>query len=294
MVKTREILIIITFFSLWLTNYFEAGSQSILAFSLLFSVGLLHGSNDLQLLGRTFFKEKKATFYTRLALYLGVVFAAFTLFFLVPFVALILFIGVSGYHFGEQHWDEYLGRSPLNKLFFAAYGLGILFLLFFLNPVETSQVIEQLTQFAVPKMWYAYGLLVSAGFFAVILPYYIGAKRISPPKAFQELFLLLVFAILFRWASLVWAFTIYFIFWHSVPSIKEQVAYLYGKVNKQSVKNYLRGAIWVWLASIVGLVVFFKLMEGGNQSFLTIFFSFLGAITFAHTVIIARMFDQQE
>jgi hypothetical protein len=60
------------------------------------------------------------------------------------------------------------------------------------------------------------------------------------------------------------------------------------------VKKYLCGAIWVWLASIVGLVVFFKLMEGGNQSFLTIFFSFLGAITFAHTVIIARMFDQQE
>ena len=69
MVKTREILIIITLFSLWLTNYFEAGSQSILAFSLLFSVGLLHGSNDLQLLSKTFFKQKRAAFYTRLAWY---------------------------------------------------------------------------------------------------------------------------------------------------------------------------------------------------------------------------------
>ncbi|MDC7998006.1 Brp/Blh family beta-carotene 15,15'-dioxygenase [Gilvibacter sediminis] len=293
MVKTREILIIITFFSLWLTNYFAAGSQSILAFSLLFSVGLIHGSNDLQLLNKTFFKTKRTTFFTQLGLYLLVVFTAFALFFWLPVVALTLFILVSGYHFGEQHWDEFFGRSVWNKMFYASYGLGILFLLFYLNPEDTTAVIEQLTAFAVPKDWFVYGLIGSGAVFGLLLIKYAYQQKIAPAKLAQELLLLVVFTILFYWASLVWAFTIYFIFWHSIPSIKEQVQYLYGKVTKKSVLKYLRGAVWVWLISMVGLLVFFKLMESGNQSFLTIFFSFLGAITFAHTVIISRMFDQQ-
>ncbi|WP_435577853.1 Brp/Blh family beta-carotene 15,15'-dioxygenase [Gilvibacter sp.] len=293
MVKTREILIIITFFSLWLTNYFAAGSQSILAFSLLFSVGLIHGSNDLQLLNKTFFKTKRATFFTQLGLYLLVVFTAFALFFWLPVVALTLFIIVSGYHFGEQHWDEFFGRSAWNKMFYASYGLGILFLLFYLNPEDTTAVIEQLTGFTVPIQWFVYGLMGSGVVFGLLLIIYTYQQKIAPAKLAQELLLLVVFTILFYWASLVWAFTIYFIFWHSVPSIKEQVHYLYGKVTKKSVLKYLRGAVWVWLISMVGLLVFFKLMETGNQSFLTIFFSFLGAITFAHTVIISRMFDQQ-
>lgn len=294
MVKTREILIIITFFSLWLTNYFEASSQSILAFSLLFSVGLLHGSNDLQLLSKTFFKQKRTAYYTRLAWYLAVVVAAFAMFFWMPFIALALFIAVSGYHFGEQHWDEFLGRKPLHKLLYLSYGQGILFLLFLLNPVDTSEVILQLTGVSIETAVYKYGLIGFGGVFLCILTYMAAKNIISTPKVVRELFLLLVFAIVFQWASLVWAFTIYFIFWHSIPSIKEQIQYLYGKVNKKSLLRYFKGAVLVWVASIVGLLLFFKIMENGNQSFLTIFFSFLGAITFAHTVIIARMFDEQK
>lgn len=294
MVKTREILIIVTFFSLWLTNYFASGSQSILAFALLFSVGLLHGSSDLQLLSRTFFKKRRVTFYTRLGLYLSIVAGAFGLFFWTPLLALVLFIAVSGYHFGEQHWDEYLGRRPIHKLLFMCYGQAILFLLFLLNPTDTTEVIVQLTGFEVGQEVYKYGLLGFGVPFLLILAYLTHKGAISVTKVVRELFLLLVFTVVFYWATLVWAFTIYFIFWHSIPSIREQVQYLYGKVDKVNVFKYFKGAVLVWIASIVGLLVFLKIMESGNQSFLTIFFSFLGAITFAHTVIIARMFDQQK
>lgn len=294
MVRTREILIIVTFFSLWLTNYFNSGSQSILAFALLFSVGLLHGSNDLQLLRRTFFKKRRSTFYTRLGLYLAIVAGAFMMFFWFPLLALGLFILVSGYHFGEQHWDEFLGRKPLHKLLFMCYGQSILFLLFLLNPTETKQVILQLTGFEASEAMFQYGLLAFGITFLLILAYLTFNKLIAYQKVIRELFLLLVFTIVFYWATLVWAFTIYFIFWHSIPSIREQVQYLYGKVNKATVLKYFKGAALVWVASIIGLLVFLWIMQSGNQSFLTIFFSFLGAITFAHTVIIARMFDQQE
>lgn len=292
MVKPREILIIITLFSLWLTNYFASGSQSILAFSLLFSVGLLHGSNDLQLLSKTFFKKKPTTFYKRLGWYLAIVGLAFCMFFWIPLIALVLFIAVSGYHFGEQHWDEYLNRSALHRVLYFAYGQVLLFLLFYLNPVDTTEVILQLTSFELVPQIYELGLLFFGGLFLLVLGYLYFTEDLETAKIVKELFLLIVFSIVFQVASLVWAFTIYFIFWHSVPSIREQIQYLYGSVDKKSLLRYFKGAVLVWIASILGLLLFFKLMESGQQSFITIFFSFLGAITFAHTVIISRMFDQ--
>ena len=52
------------------------------------------------------------------------------LFFIVPWLALLLFIMVSGYHFGEQHWQSITTeRSITSKLFELIYGLFILDLL---------------------------------------------------------------------------------------------------------------------------------------------------------------------
>ena len=54
------------------------------------------------------------------------------LFFIVPWLALLLFIMVSGYHFGEQHWEDLkINNSNLVIVLFQfCYGLLILVLLF--------------------------------------------------------------------------------------------------------------------------------------------------------------------
>ena len=43
-------------------------------------------------------------------------------------------------------------------------------------------------------------------------------------------------------SGLIWSFGIYFVFWHSIPSIKEQTIFIYGKAEKESIKNYFKKA----------------------------------------------------
>ena len=70
------------------------------------------------------------------------------LFFIVPWLALLLFIVVSGYHFGEQHWEDLkINNSNLVIVLFQfCYGLLILVLLFTFHIEEVKKIIYQITR----------------------------------------------------------------------------------------------------------------------------------------------------
>ena len=102
---------------------------------------------------------------------------------------------------------------------------------------------------------------------------------------FQELFLILLFALLFKMAALLWAFAIYFIVWHSVPSLIDQIRMLYGEANKINVIKYVKSSFMYWLISLIGLVLLYFATTYFKISFITIFFAFLAAITVPHVIV---------
>ena len=112
-------------------------------------------------------------------------------------------------------------------------------------------------------------------------------------KPLYEFFLLIVFAVVFETASLIWAFAIYFIYWHSIPSIMEQLKYLYGSITWSSFVRYFKSAGLIWMISLASLTGVYYLIKDEEQIFVPLFFAFLGAITIAHTVIMSRMFDSE-
>ena len=63
--------------------------------------------------------------------------------------ALITFVLVSGYHFGQQQFETFknLENESVIKFFYLMYGLFILFLLFMFNKVEVIQVVFEITNF---------------------------------------------------------------------------------------------------------------------------------------------------
>jgi Brp/Blh family beta-carotene 15,15'-monooxygenase len=104
-----------------------------------------------------------------------------------------------------------------------------------------------------------------------------------------ELLYLVVFTILFKVGSLIWAFAIYFIFWHSIPSLLDQTKFLFGVVSISNFKRYCKSAFLYWLISIVGIIILYFILKD-YKIFDSIFFSFLAAITFPHVFVIERMF----
>lgn len=290
--KNISFLIPGTFFCLWITGFSNERVEQILALFFIFSFGILHGANDLVLIQNIKQSEGLVSKQKVLVLYVSFVVLIAALFYAVPQFALWLFILYSAYHFGEQHWvGRVSGKSLLNQFYFLIYGFLILFMLFNLHGQEVSNIMEEITGRSVPVLVFRTIFLVSiTTFFILSLFIFRDYKflKVLP----LEILLLVVFWIVFKTASLLWAFAIYFILWHAIPSLLDQLKLLYGKANTANGKKYLSSAALYWVASLVSLSVAYFLFRDPSYGFISIFFSFLAAITFPHVIVISRFLRQ--
>lgn len=282
----RSTLIVGTFACLWITGFFGERVEEHLALALIFSFGLLHGANDIQILRQMRPKGRERVWNSRiLFLYVFFVLGVGLLFVWLPGLALGSFVGFSAYHFGEQHWVSRLSganRVPA-RLVFTAYGSGILCLLFAFHPDAVLRIVRDISGYTLGELPF--------GLFALFLlaVSVLGAVLLLPRGESQrqipfELFLLGVFAVVFSRASLLWSFAIYFVLWHAIPSLADQIRLLYGQVNRVNGLKYLKSSVLYWGASVVTLLVVLVFSRHADYGFLPVFFSFLAAITFPHVL----------
>lgn len=289
MIKKYSILL--TFFCLWLTSYIAVNLQYYIAFGLIMTLGILHGSNDISLLGKLKNTSSTSKMFYFLVTYVAVVFFAGICFYFFPTLALICFVLFSGYHFGEQHFhDSFLIKWKLNKFFYTIYGLLVLFLLFILNLAETQEIVTTITGYDIPKLIFKYALVLLSLSLTALLIYAQRSHKLSVISIIHEIVLVAVFAIIFQVSNLIWSFTIYFIFWHSIPSMVEQIKFLYGETTWKSFGRYLKNSLITWLISATAMMLLLYVVKENERVFLPLLFSFLGAITFAHAFIISKIF----
>jgi len=131
--KSSIFNLIFTVFLLWLTIQIPSNYEVYLAYCFVLTIGILHGANDIALIGLITSKTNKVK-HKYLFLYVGLIGATTIAFIMFPLLALLIFIGFSCYHFGEQHFFNFVKKSSLkSKLLFFSYGSLIFGLLFFLN-----------------------------------------------------------------------------------------------------------------------------------------------------------------
>lgn len=295
MTKIYNLLIVLSFFGLWIASMFTGELEIILGFILIFSFGVLHGSNDILLINTISNVKKRYTFIRVLVTYLLTVLSAVILFYFLPLVGLTLFILFSAYHFGEQHWEyRVLNISKGSRnIFYFVYGLLVLQLLFVLNPIDVIEVVFSITGNTLNKAFIFYSFISNAVIFILFIIALLIKSISFKAILLKELLFLLVFSIIFKVSTLIWGFTIYFIFWHSIPSLFEQVTFIYGDFNKKNVFQYCKKALPYWLLSLIGIsIVYFIFKE--EKMFYALFFSFIAAVTFPHTLVINKMFGHKK
>ena len=95
-------------------------------------------------------------------------------FFVNSFVSLLLFVLLSAYHFGEQHFENKLNTPAWSRFsIFITYGLLIFFMLFYANLSEVNQIVNDLTQQSFAKEFILYGMAINMIFFLYSLPLHI-------------------------------------------------------------------------------------------------------------------------
>jgi Brp/Blh family beta-carotene 15,15'-monooxygenase len=107
---------------------------------------------------------------------------------------------------------------------------------------------------------------------------------------FSEILFFVLFYFLSLSSTLILSFSVYFIFFHSILSIKDQVKYIYGSNDSNSLKRYLLNSMPYFILAIIFLILFYNYTEIDNSDLLPIIFTFLAAITFPHVIVIEKMY----
>jgi Brp/Blh family beta-carotene 15,15'-monooxygenase len=234
------------------------------------TVGILHGANDLEILSKKFKGSLNHLYIKFLMLYLLVVLLGAAFFFIIPASALFLFVIFSSYHFGEQHWGERLPMNLSNFIFYSLYGALVFFTIFTIKYDEVVGVINKITGYS---LIYEIFLCGSVGLGIIIILFMLLKEQLRSYFV-DECILLILLSGIFYLNSLLFAFAFYFVVWHSLPSLKEQLIYLHGNFNFSSFLKYLKSSAIYWIGSLASLFLVYRYIDFEADYFMPLFFHF--------------------
>jgi len=286
-IKSRTSIILI---SLILSYFITEVYQNILGFILILSVGLIHGANDLLIIKNFSIKESNNSQISYFFYYLSIVFLGLIFFYILPSVALLTFVIVSIYHFGEQHWEVTLANTSISrfkKIFLMTFHGLIFFIIIFMNNIIS--VNEVLNSFNLPPLYYSYLIITLSSSLIIYVLFLIYLNELREYFINEIIFLILFFLLTIN-STLIYGFAIYFIFFHSLLSIKDQVKFIYGNDKSESIKKYITSSLPYFILALTSLLIFYLVVDLQEINLLPIIFTFLAAITFPHVIVIEKMY----
>ena len=287
-----SVLILSSFFSLWLSTQISAAIESNIAYIMILTVGILHGSNDIMLINHSLKSNTNISSFTIFIFYVLMVGLVAVLFYFTPFLALSLFVIFSSYHFGEQHFiSKSNSKNSFLSLYYTSYGMLIFSMIFLNSPDEVIIIVNEITNVFVTQDFFKI-LFYSSVIVTVILSFFMHHKKFITFNFFEEIILIILLSVIFNTASLIAGFAIYFIIWHSIPSLRDQIIELHSEFNKKTLVLYLKNSALYWLISIVSLFILYYIVND-DKLFISLFFSFLSAITFPHVLVMFNLFKNK-
>jgi len=281
-----KLIFISSIFCLILSFFLDELTQNLLIFSGILSFGVIHGANDLLLLKKNL-NRKEVSYLSLIIPYLLMVILFGIFFYLIPSFALIFFVLFSSYHFGEQQWTMFNDYKEKKLTFFYfSYGLFLFSFLFWSNDLIVGNIIFDITDYRLDLIIFNYLFYFSTTLTTILA---LLNFNLLKDQLLIQLILLLILSVIFYYSGLILAFGIYFVFWHSIPSILEQSQYIFGSSDSKSFIRYLRNALIYWLFSLLGLFLCYYFLKDFQNLLISVFFSFLAAITFPHTLVIFKI-----
>lgn len=291
MTKIYNYIIVLTVFLVWLSFYISENILNIIGVVAILSLGLIHGSNDVTLIKSL---SKKKSILKFLIYYTLFVILFALAFYFIPKLSLLVFIIASGYHFGEQHWVNNLKfmKHQIKPLYYTVYGNLIIGLILLFNKVEATKIIFDLTDVLIRSEIFLYNVVVSL-FFCVLGFFILFYSNKTIIKLLPvNLFYLILLCGAFYSSNLIWSFTLYFVLWHSLPSMRDQIEFNSQSVNLKNLIIYIKQSFIYWLISLVGLGLFFYLLKDTSYS-LSILFAFIASVTLPHVLVMKHMFQKK-
>jgi len=253
---------------------------------------LVHHKNE-ELSGKRFSKILFLAFYHKFLFIYGLIWI------LSPEIAIITFIFLSAYHFGELDWIWLKTKeNKLLKILSTIYGVALLSNMFLFHKTEMEPIIKSMNGYftlepSLLDILYESRVAfmsISMALVIFLIGIYIYQNKMSLKILAIALFQLAFLMIIITKLPILLGFGFYFSCWHSILTILSLKSYIWGKRSdwKSCIRNGLSNSIIALI--LVGLVIF--VLEGFNELNSLISFMFIGiaVLTAPHMVVISTMF----
>lgn len=286
---TSKSKIISSIFIIWISLYSFSNADIIVASMFILSLGLGHGACDITLITSKLNTSSPKIKAAIIFLYILIAFIAFLIVYNLPLFGFITFLLISSYHFGEQHFHKKLSNSRMKFWHFLLYGMVIFLLMIETNKESVIEILNPLIGSEIDQFPIQAILFVFMGLTSLVWLIDFKSLKFSIPK---ELFYLLVIYVVFYNTNLIVSFATYFVIWHSIPSIYDQIEYLYKEVSRKTILMYLKKSGYYWAVSLAGLVFLVSYGQIMGDNFYRILYSFVVSVTIPHIFLINNILSK--
>lgn len=290
--------------AVWMPDLLGA-IEPYLVLGLMLLFGLPHGATDhglFSVLNRSGDGDRsagkvKAEFYV---LYAAVLAAYGVVWFFFPVVAFGIFIVLSIYHFGQSNWTDLTYRHEwIGRCHYLVWGAGVLLTPVLLYAPQSADIVSHMTggPFWVPSQAFSVNAIIGLAVLNVLLPLWLYARgTVGGRRLLYELGAYGLLMGMFLTNSLLLGFTVYFVFWHSLGSARDQIAFFRGRLSGRQ-RRELQLEIG---ATVIGAVIFCAVVWFGagpaaalSKEIIGGVFVFISLLTLPHMLLVDQLYHSR-
>jgi Brp/Blh family beta-carotene 15,15'-monooxygenase len=274
--------------------------ELILAVVLIALIGIPHGATDhliFRNLTRPFLGTRQMIYFYSYYLLLIGAYAALWWFF--PVLSFALFLVLSAYHFGQSNWNYVQFASKFSSgIYYLLWGGFVIIAPVLLHYDSTLPIIQEIVRQSPPLIepvfrWGIVGTVLGMNILLTLLLRW--QQKLSARQLTEELISLLVLSLVFYFTPVLLGFAIYFVCWHSMSSVMDQIQFFQERKSKYSLKKYVGDTLPFTLLALFGLAALFW----AQQQFLGtmqvgLLFIFISIVTLPHMILIDRLYEEAE
>lgn len=248
--------------------------QWIWFFIIMVTIGIPHGAIDHLLANPQIGKKELYTFIKK---YLMIIAAYILIWYVFPKTALVLFILMSAYHFGQSHFIKDKSVRNKNATYFS---LGAFYLCVILWG-DFENTVSILRSTVNIEAWKNVGMIVIPGLFLIntyILLFFQKEKKV---RIWLEMIILS--PVLYS-VPLLLGFILYFGFWHALPSIMIEYKMLKNHLDGNKLLSFVSSLLPFSLISFIGIAIILYVFSGmlENNELTMMFFILVSLISAPH------------
>jgi Brp/Blh family beta-carotene 15,15'-monooxygenase len=248
---------------------------------ILLLVGIPHGAID-HLTSDPFISNSGLVRF--IAFYLLLIALYLVCWFFFPLTALILFIIMSAYHFGQTHFLGIQVPKTADIILFLSRGGFFLGLILLGNLEETSTILKDIVEIQLSEIQ-SIAIIAILFFSTVTIQLYLlkGLRK-------KDLLELTILGGLLYYSPLLVGFITYFGFWHALPSMIEEYAYLKRIPQFSTFKKFFIQLLPFTLISLIGISLILLIGQYylDTSQLILIFFIMISLISFPHIIYMDR------